>query len=291
MTFTNPSLAPLSDSFTTAPTVILGGTGKTGGRVTERLRAAGSPVRPVGRRTPIPFDWTDRDTWDAAIAGSERAYVAYAPDLAVPGALDDVRALTERLIAGGVQRIVLLSGRGEPEAADAEDVVIASGAEWGVVRCSWFFQNFTESYLRDPLVQGALHLPAGAVSEPFVDLDDVADVAAATLMDARLTGGVHELTGPELLTFGQITEIVARHTGRPIDYIPVSAEEYAQAALAEGVPADVVALLGYLFGVVLDGRNESVTDGVERALGRAPRSFEAFAAASAAAGLWRDGVH
>ncbi|WP_223623708.1 NmrA family transcriptional regulator [Microbacterium sp. EST19A] len=287
MTSTKPSPAPLPDSFTTAPTVVLGGTGKTGARVAERLRAAGSPVRPVGRRTPIPFDWADRDTWDAAIAGSERAYVAYAPDLAVPGALDDVRALTDRLITGGVQRIVLLSGRGEPEAADAEDIVIASGVEWGVVRCSWFFQNFTESYLRDPLVQGALHLPAGGVSEPFVDVDDVADVAAATLMDASLTGRVHELTGPELLTFGQITEIVARCTGRTIDYIPVSAEEYAQAALAEGVPAEVVTLLRYLFGVVLDGRNESVTDGVERALGRAPRSFESFAAASAAAGLWK----
>lgn len=288
MTSTDPSPAPLSASFTAAPTVVLGGTGKTGIRVAERLRAAGSPVRPVGRRTLIPFDWAERDTWDAAIAGSERAYIAYAPDLAVPGALDDIRALTDRLVSGGVQRIVLLSGRGEPEAADAEDLVIASGVEWGVVRCSWFFQNFTESYLRDPLVQGALHLPAGGVSEPFVDLDDVADVAAATLMDSRLTGRIHELTGPELLTFGQVTEIVARHTDRTIDYIPVSAEEYAQGALAEGVPAEVVALLRYLFEVVLDGRNESVTDGVERALGRAPRSFESFAAASAAAGLWQD---
>jgi uncharacterized protein YbjT (DUF2867 family) len=277
----------LGASSTAAPTVILGGTGKTGSRVTERLRAAGTPVRPVGRRTPIPFDWADRGTWDAAIAGADRAHVAYAPDLAVPGALEDVQALTERLVTGGVQRIVLLSGRGEPEAADAEDVVIASGVEWGVVRCSWFFQNFTESYLRDPLVQGALHLPAGAVSEPFVDLDDVADVAAATLLDASLTGRIHELTGPELLTFGDVTEIVSRYTDRDIDYIPISAEEYSQAALAEGVPADVVSLLRYLFAVVLDGRNESVTDGVEQALGRAPRSFESFAAASAAAGLWK----
>ncbi|KJQ56075.1 hypothetical protein [Microbacterium sp. SA39] len=286
MTHTD-SLPLLGTSPIAAPTVVLGGTGKTGIRVTERLRAAGTPVRPVGRRTAIPFDWADRRTWDAAIAGADRAYVAYAPDLAVPGALEDVQVLTARLIAGGVQRVVLLSGRGEPEAADAEDVVIASGVEWGVVRCSWFFQNFTESYLRDPLVQGALHLPAGGVSEPFVDLDDVADVAAATLLDTSLTGRVHELTGPELLTFADVTEIVSRHTGHSIEYIPISSEEYARAALADGAPADVVALLGYLFDVVLDGRNESVTDGVEQALGRAPRSFDSFAAASAAAGLWK----
>ncbi|MGD8167250.1 NmrA family NAD(P)-binding protein [Herbiconiux sp. P16] len=269
-----------------APTLVLGGTGKTGRRVADRLRSAGVPVRAVGRSTSIPFDWADRGTWDAAIRDSKRAYLAYSPDLAVPGAVDEVREITDRLVAAGVERIVLLSGRGEPEAAEAEDVVIAAGVEWSIVRCSWFFQNFTESYLRDPLVEGALYLPAGSVSEPFVDADDIADVAAAALVDPRHAGELYELTGPELLTFQQVVETVGRHTGHAIEYVPIPASDYSQAALAGGVPAEVVALLDYLFRVVLDGRNESLTDGVQRALGHAPRTFDAFARTSAAARLW-----
>ncbi|MCS5718737.1 NmrA family NAD(P)-binding protein [Herbiconiux sp. CPCC 205763] len=271
---------------TTTPTLVLGGTGKTGRRVAERLRRTGVPVRALGRTTPIPFDWADRGTWDAAISGAKRVYLAYSPDLAVPGAVEAVKEITDRLVATGVERIVLLSGRGEPEAADAEDVVICSGVEWSVVRCSWFFQNFTEGYLRDPLVEGSLFLPAGSVSEPFVDAEDIADVAAAALVDSRHSGELYELTGPELLTFQQIVETVGTHTGRSIEYVPIPAEDYSQAALADGVPADVVTLLDYLFRVVLDGRNASLADGVQRALGREPGSFDAFARRSAAAGSW-----
>lgn len=275
-----------STSQSTSPTLVLGGTGKTGLRVAERLRSAGVPVRAVGRSTEIAFDWADRSTWDAAIAGARRAYVAYSPDLAVPGALAEIEEITARLVGAGVERIVLLSGRGEPEAEAAEKVVRASGVDWSIVRCSWFFQNFTESYLREPLIDGALYLPAGNVAEPFVDADDIADVAAAALVDSRHVGQLYELTGPELLTFGQVVETVARHTGRDIHYVPISAEDYAKAALSEGVPAEVVALLDYLFRVVLDGRNESIADGVHRALGRTPRSFDEFARAAAAAGAW-----
>jgi uncharacterized protein YbjT (DUF2867 family) len=286
MTNTDSISVHPAPSLTTAPTLVLGGTGKTGRRVADRLRAAGVPVRPVGRTTTIPFDWADRSTWDAAITGAKHAYLAYSPDLAVPGAVDEVREITDRLVTAGVERIVLLSGRGEPEAVEAEQVVIASGVEWTIVRCSWFFQNFTESYLRDPLVEGALSLPAGFVSEPFVDAEDIADVAAAALVDPRHSGELYELTGPELLTFQQVVDTVAQHTGRAIEYVPIPASDYSQAALADGVPAEVVALLDYLFRVVLDGRNESLTDGVQRALGREPGSFEAFARRSAAAGLW-----
>ncbi|HWS52082.1 MAG TPA: NmrA family NAD(P)-binding protein [Microbacterium sp.] len=286
MTTTDTLHVPTSIPASAPPTVVLGGTGKTGRRVADHLRAGGAAVRPVGRSTPLPFDWADRSTWDAAIAGSHAAYIAYSPDLAVPGSADDIAELLTRLERAGVEHATLLSGRGEPEAQDAEEMLQRSNLSWSVVRASWFFQNFSESYLRDPVVEGTLYLPAVSVAEPFIDADDIAAVAAATLLDSRHAGEVYEVTGPELLTFDQIAEQLSSALGRQISYVPVSHEEYGAAARAEGVPEPIVWLLDYLFRVVLDGRNESLADGVQRALGREPRPFADFARAHAAAGTW-----
>ncbi|WP_309104068.1 NmrA family NAD(P)-binding protein [Microbacterium sp.] len=289
MTTTDTLHTPAVSSASARPTVVLGGTGKTGRRLVEHLRAEGVAVRPVGRSTSLPFDWADRSTWDAAISGSRAAYIAYSPDLAVPGSGDDIAELLTRLEGAGIEHATLLSGRGEPEAQDAEEALQRSSLSWSVVRASWFFQNFSESYLRDPILEGTLYLPAVSAAEPFIDADDIAAVAAATLLDNRHAGEVYEVTGPELLTFDQIAEQLSSALGRRISYVPISREEYATAARAEGVPEPVVWLLDYLFRVVLDGRNESLADGVQRALGREPRRFADFARAHAAAGTWTPG--
>src|SRR5690349_8857848 len=96
--------------------LVLGGTGKTGRRVAERLKARGLPVRVGSRSGSPPFDWTDPGTWAPALDGAAAAYLSYQPDLAVPGAVDAIRGLTETALAGGTRRLVLLSGRGEEEA-------------------------------------------------------------------------------------------------------------------------------------------------------------------------------
>src|SRR5262245_63591366 len=96
-------------------TLILGGTGKTGRRVAERLAARGNPVRIGSRSGAPPFAWEDARTWGPALAGVGAVYVTYYPDLAVPGAADAVGRLARRAVESGVEKIVLLSGRGEPQ--------------------------------------------------------------------------------------------------------------------------------------------------------------------------------
>jgi uncharacterized protein YbjT (DUF2867 family) len=267
-------------------TLVVGGTGKTGRRVVDRLRAQGRPVR-VGSRSGAPaFDWEDRATWAPAVAGATGAYVSYFPDLAVPGAAEAVAKVARLAAEAGVQRLVLLSGRGEEEAQRAERLVRDAFPSATVVRCSWFAQNFTESYLLEPLLAGEVALPAGNVPEPFVDADDIADVATAALTQDGHAGETYELTGPRSLTFGQAVEEIAATSEREIAFVEVPMEAYAAAALDEGVPSDIVDLLTYLFGEVLDGRNVAVADGVQRALGRPPRDFADFAREAAATGIW-----
>jgi uncharacterized protein YbjT (DUF2867 family) len=275
-----------ADKATPRPTLVLGGTGKTGRRVAERLAARGLPVRLGSRSANPPFDWVDESTWTPALRGVAAVYITYFPDLAVPGAVEAVRALTDLAAESGVGRLVLLSGRGEEEAQRAEQVVQASGVDWTIVRCSWFSQNFSENYLLEPILAGEVVLPAGDVPEPFVDADDIADVAVAALTEEGHAGQLYELTGPRLLTFAQAIAEISEAAGRDIRFVPVSVDEYAAAMAELGVPAEFEWLLTYLFREVLDGRNAYLADGVRRALGRQPREFADYAREAAASGVW-----
>lgn len=268
------------------PVLIIGGTGKTGRRVAERLADRGIGVRIGSRTGEAYFDWNDRTTWEAVLEGASAAYVAYYPDLAVPGAASDIAAFSRMAIAKGVRRIVLLSGRGEEGALMAERELRQSGADWTIVRASWFNQNFSEGILLDAVRSGVIALPAGEVREPFLDVDDIADVAVAALTDDRHIGQMYELTGPHSLTFDEVTDMIAAASGRDIQFARIGTDEFVAGLRQEGYPQDFIDLLVDLFTRVLDGRNSAITDGVAKALGREARTFQAFARDAAAAGLW-----
>jgi uncharacterized protein YbjT (DUF2867 family) len=266
--------------------LVLGATGKTGRRVVERLHARGVPVRAASRSGTPPFDWEDRATWAPVLAGAGAAYLCYYPDLAAPGAADTVGAFA-RLAAGhGVGRLVLLSGRGEEEAERAEALVRAVPADVTVVRSTFFAQNFSESLFQEAVLAGELALPVDGVPEPFVDVDDIADIAVAALTEDGHAGRLYEVTGPRLLTYAEAVEEIAWAAGRPVRFTTVTTDEWVAGLRAAGVPDDVVALLVYLFTEVMDGRNARLADGVQRALGRAPGDFGDYAARAAAAGAW-----
>ena len=267
------------------PTLVLGGTGKTGRRVVERLTARGLPVR-VGSRSGEPrFDWEDRSTWDPVLEGVGSAYVSHYWD-AIPGAAETLGSFAELAVKSGVPRLVLLSGRGEKEAERAERAVRDSGAELTVLRSTWFAQNFSEDYWQEQVQAGEVALPAADTPEPFVDADDIADVAVAALTDDRHIGELYELTGPRLLTFAEAVAEISRAVGREIRYVPISIEDFGAAAAEQGVPSEVVEMLTFIFGEVLDGRNARLADGVQRALGREPRDFSDYARDAAATGIW-----
>ena len=268
------------------PILVLGGTGKTGRRVVERLEARGIPVRVGSRRAEPPFDWEDESSWRPALQDVRAAYISYYPDIAIPGAREAVQSFAETALDAGVRRLVLLSGRGEEEAQRAEEAVQSTGADVTVVRCAWFMQNFSEDFLVDAVREGQVVLPAGDQQlDPFVDAGDIADVAVAALTDDRHIGELYELTSPRLLTFRDAVAEIAQAAGRRIEYVQVSVDEYAAAAADHGVPAEFVGFLTYLFGTVLGG-NAYATDGVQRALGRQPTDFADYALRTAASGVW-----
>ena len=268
-------------------TLVLGASGKTGRRITQRLEARGFPTRAGSRSGSPAFDWAKPEDWDAVLDGVRSVYISYAPDLAVPGATHSIQQLVDRAVAKGVTRLVLLSGRGEAEAQACEKIVQASGVEWTIVRSSWFMQNFSEGEFLQMVLGGTIALPAADVPEPFIDINDLADVAVAALTETGHAYEIYEVTGPRLLTFSELANEISAAARRDVSFANIPAEAFAQGIAESGIPENIAWLLNYLFDSVLDGRNAYLTDGVQRAVGREPTDFSAFAKRIAARGTWQ----
>jgi uncharacterized protein YbjT (DUF2867 family) len=274
-----------STSPSTRTTLVIGATGKTGRRVADRLRAAHVPVKAASRSSEIRFDWEDPTSWAPALADVNAAYVTYFPDLAIPGADEVVGSFIDTALANDVKRLVLLSGRGEEGARRAEVRLQESGADWTVVRCGFFSQNFSETF-PDPIRHGILPLPIDDNLDPFLDADDIADVVVAALLDDRHIGRLYELTGPRLLALSEVAETLSVAIGREIRFVSMSKQAYAADISQQGFPGEVAEHIADVIALALDGRNAFVTSDVEEVLGRPARDFADYAHAAAKAGAW-----
>ncbi|TDE49905.1 NmrA family protein [Nonomuraea mesophila] len=278
---------------TTTPILILGGAGKTGRHVAERLRARGVPIRLASRSSEQRFDWYDESTWPATEAGIDTAYLA--PPYDPPG-LARAGRFVRKAAAGGLRRVVLLSGRGvgspgrEFEVYHAqlelENAVKDSGAGWTIVRPSWFMQNFSTDFMHAQVLAGELRLPAGDGAEPWIDTEDVADVMVAALLDERHTGETYSLSGPRALTLAQVTAELSAVTGRPIGYAALEPEEFVIEMVGQGASQVEAEAVRDLLAVIRNHRSGHLSDGVRQVLGREPRDFTDWARTTARTGVW-----
>ena len=266
--------------------LVLGGKGKTGRKVAERLTKLGKTIR-IGSRSETPsFNWDNHETWAGALDGVDTVYITYQPDLAVPGARESIEKFVSQAVEGGVKKLVLLSGKGEKEAELCEQLVMNAGADWTIVRASWFNQNFSESFFLDPILAGIVALPRGEALVPFVDTDDIADVVVESLLRDRHNGQVYELTGPRPLTFKQVTEEISNVTGRDIVFHSITMGDYTKMLRENQVPEDYIWLINYLFTEVLVEKNSVVTNDVKNVLGRKAKDFAEYARGTASTGIW-----
>jgi len=266
--------------------LVIGGNGKTGRRVAERLTKLGKALRIGSRSEKTPFDWEKPETWSAAIEGIDTVYITFQPDLAIPSAAETIQKFTSLAVKQGIQKMVLLSGRGEKEAQVCEKIVMNTAPNWTIIRASWFNQNFSESIFLEPILAGHVALPRGEALEPFTDADDIADVVVESLIDDKHTRQIYELTGPHLLTFEQAINEISKFTGRNITFQSLTLEEYPKLLREHQLPEDYIWLANYLFAEVLDGRNSSVTNDIEKVLGRKAKSFTEYVKDVATTEVW-----
>lgn len=267
--------------------LIIGGTGKTGRKVVESLRQLNQNVRVGSRSAEIPFDWENTDTYAPSLEGIDRVYITYQPDLAVPGAFEAVSRLVEIAKAKGVSKLVLLSGKGEVEAERCETVVMNSGVDYTIVRANWFSQNFSENFLLQPVLDGVMALPMEDMKVPYVDTGDIADVVVECLLHEEHNEKIYQLTGDETFTFPEVCQLISEETGRDIQFVAVSLQQYVEVMKTMDLPEIYVWLIEYLFSHVLTNpENEHITQDVEQILKRKPRSFRNYVHETAESGVW-----
>ncbi|MFN3238737.1 MAG: NmrA family NAD(P)-binding protein [Pseudomonadales bacterium] len=269
--------------------LIVGGAGKTGARVKRLLDAAGVETRAVSRSTSPAFDWTQPDNWHRALLDIDAAYLTYHPDLSVPEAAGHIAQFCKLAKSAGVKHVVLLSGRGEAGATNAERALQDSGLAWNIVQASWFAQNFSENFMLEQIQNRQLIVPAGCAPEPFIDIDDIAEVVVATLMEPGLHNRLFEVTGPACLTFAECCAAMSEGIGETVQAVEVPLADYLAGLRQAGVPDEFVALLEELFGQLFDGRNAQTATGVRQALGREATTFNTYVAKTAASGVWHSG--
>ncbi|TXE13860.1 NmrA family transcriptional regulator [Seonamhaeicola algicola] len=267
--------------------LVIGATGKTGSRIVQQLKQKGLNPR-IGSRNAFPkFDWHNKNTWIDTLKGIEKMYITYYPDLAVPGAKEIIESLIHLAKELGVKKTVLLSGKGETEAEACEKIVINSGLNYTIIRASWFNQNWSESFFLESILSGEVALPMSDVPIPFVDAEDIAEVASTILLNDKYNSKIIELTGPELITFKDIIKIISKVSNRKLNFYDISLEQYVEGMKQQNVPNDMVWLIEYLFSTVLTNpENQKITHGVDMVLGRPAKTFLAYAEACAKKDIW-----
>ncbi|MFE2942031.1 NAD(P)H-binding protein [Streptomyces sp. NPDC059255] len=235
----------------------LGATGTTGRRIAARLRLRGAPVRAASRSSRARFDRSDPDTWAAALKDVAVAYVVPSPGPA--------HGFVAQAEEAGVRRPVLVTGRGADDWGDsafgldmrsAEEAVRGSSLEWTVLRAPNFAQNFDEDVFQAPLIAGELALPAGAVPEPFIDVEDV--------------------------------ELSSRASGRPLAYRQITRAEYTSTLVDQGLSKHEADQVAEMFALMARGPFAGTTDDLATVPGRTPRTFEEYAVRTAPAGAWHE---
>jgi len=271
--------------------LVIGGTGKTGSRVVKNLLNKEYNVVVGSRNGEVPFDWEDVSTYSKILQNVDRAYIVYYPDLAVPGAKNAIHKFSEVALQQGLDKVVLLSGKGEKEAEACEEIVANSGLNYTIVRASWFNQNFSEGPFLDFVLAGNLSLPMPDAEIPFVDADDIADVVSNVLVEDKYNGQIVTVTGPRKMTFQEVTDSMSKGLGRAIQYQPISVEDFKNGMRSAGLPDSYIWLFGYLFKEVLgNSNNQEVSDDIEKILNRKATDFDEYVSKSVLSGVWNRNI-
>lgn len=265
--------------------------GKTGRRVANTLKASKHRIREGSSQTVPPFSLGAPETWAAALEDVSAVYLVPAAG-EHPVDAKQIDAFVQQATSSGVERVVLLSARGEGEGGEEptmrqiEHAVRAQAKHWTILRPAWFAQNFTEGMFAAAVDAGALRLPAGCGKEAFVDLDDVAEVAALALTTDAHDEATYVLTGPATLSFAEAAEEITARTRATVTYQAVSADELASEHAALGVPAEATQLLVQLLRPISEGKSDRISADIESVLGRPARSFARFVERAVQHGVW-----
>ena len=274
--------------------LVTGATGKLGSQLIQRLVEAGAQVK-AGTRRPeraahdfggpvevVDLDYDVTETWDAAVMWADRVFLVAPPF--DPRADERLVPFLDWAVQSGSSHLVLVSAMGVETRERlalrrVEQRVEQTGVGWTFLRPNIYMQNFARGFIaRSIREDGVFRLPAGDGAVSFVDVRDVADIAAAVLLDGEgHLGQAYTLTGPRALDHDDVAAILAEAAGRVVRYQRIDEAQMLEQLKAEGWAGEQARTFAALLGSIREGERAATTETVERLLSRTPGSFESFA--------------
>ncbi|NET32511.1 MAG: NmrA family NAD(P)-binding protein, partial [Cyanothece sp. SIO1E1] len=220
----------------------------------------------------------DPTTFTTALEGEEAVFFIAGHSNPVPS----VQQFLTTAKDAGVKRVVFSSGRttgdvpGKP-LNDVENLVRAWHGQWTILRPGWFMQNFVNWLGGTIRAENKLFLPAGNAKTAFIDVRDIADVAALCLLEDGHDAQLYNLTSDEALSHEEVCAIISQASGKSVSYIPQERADFLNTMIERGWTEAAANYTADLYKYVLSGKEEEISDDVAKVLGKTPRRFQAFA--------------
>jgi uncharacterized protein YbjT (DUF2867 family) len=272
--------------------LVTGATGTSGSAIVRQLSAGGvsframvrNPARAEALRLPgaevVAGDFDRPQTLDSALRGIERALLLTPPD---QRQAEQQAAFVEAAKRAGVRHIVKFSAAGaDPDSpalflrshGQADRMIESSGLGWTFLRPPFFMQNLLG--LADMVKAGTLYQPAGDSRAGFVDVRDIAAVAARALTGQGHEGKVYPITGPRPISHHDIAAAMTSVLGRTVKYVDVPPDAAGRAMTGAGMPQWQADAILELYALMREGKFDYATDTVKEVSGRDPIPIEQF---------------
>jgi uncharacterized protein YbjT (DUF2867 family) len=262
---------------------VLNEVARSGAKHKAMYRSASETAKAPPATQTVIADFAKKETLAAALKDVDSVYLVCSP---IPDLVQLEGNMIDASVAAGVKHIVLNSALGAGDYAKSfpswhrkvEDKLKATGISFTILRPNSFHQNVVTYFAPSIRTQGVFYSSMGDTRVSFVDVRDIAVVAAKALAGGEHAGKTYELNGPEALSYSEVAEKIAKHAGRKVQYVDIPAEAQRKAMLDQGMPAWQVDALLDLQGYYTSGKGAAVDPLLQNLLGRPAISMDRFLA-------------
>jgi uncharacterized protein YbjT (DUF2867 family) len=231
--------------------------------------------------TDIPtvvFNYENSNTFHKATEGVSKVFLLGPP---LRNDLDSlVIPFLEHLKTSGIKRVVYISALGLDDIKELPfhtrvvEAIKAAGFDYTILLPTFFAQNFKNYEWENIMQRSITFVPAGDGKVGFVDVEDIALVAATVLIEAGHEGKFYTITGPDLLSYAEAAQQLSEVIGKPIHYPAPSPEVYKQVLTEAGAPEFIASYMIPVYSLIADGKVNIVSDDIERITGKKPTQLK-----------------
>jgi uncharacterized protein YbjT (DUF2867 family) len=277
----------------TSTILVTGATGNVGKEVVRLLSTQDCHVlaatrNPIAAQQNFPnnvrcieFDFTKPDTFTDAFAGVKRLFLVRPPAIAD---LRNIEPALEKAKQVGIEQIVFLSILGAEQNkflphTKIEALLDRLAIPSVFLRASFFMQNLNNTHREDIRLRDRLFMPAGNGKTSFIDVRDIAAVAAKVLIEPippERVNRAYDLTGSVALTYDEVATIFTAVLGRSIVYTHPSIPRFVWEMSQQGFPLPFVLIMVVIYTTARLGLAAAVTADVEQLLERPPITIQQY---------------